>query len=464
MNNNYDICPLILEEYDDNPATQKAEIQTNGKPLSDAFLEVLGAICKSFVSWGNASKIARDFSLKLSFDLEREPMVTDLPIIRFLMEFDDYFYRQSDYERNVECINRVEANNPFYKIETGNPMLPFSPRLVFCQTLLESAINRSINDVFAPLYEKGDALDDRLEEIYADSTKDSIHDIVTYLKQFFYNRDSEQRWWKEIVSDLQNAYFEPSDEQIVFYHLLAAQMCRYWLEIKRRMKCRMDELEVEVFRFYRTYLGILPDTGIIDIVPADKPEKPTAECKEKTNTEKKPATPKKDEKKMRRASFIINEKDSKNRDDTVTALFNILCNKNIIPTEDKRAFTCLLSGGTSSKPIHWRREYKVLLGLFFQDMHAIIINKYGKRVPIMFGERGRIKKEEMQRFVTVSKEGASFWEVVYEWFVDEDGNYYEPKKDKLKDATFAKKWADILVDLHRALLGIGKKQDPPKFR
>lgn len=447
---------LILVEYDDLD-TQEAETQKNEETtLPDAFLKVLEAICSSFKSWSNATKIARDFSRGRSFD------ATDLPLICFLKEFDDYFDGcQSDYERNVENIVPVEANNPFYKVEIGNRMLLFSPRLVFCQNLLESAINRSMNDVFALLDECRATEDELFEDVYTNATQVSIHRISTYLKQFFFNCDNKQDCWMNIVSDLQNAYLEPFDEKCVFYHLLAAQMCRYWLEFKRRKKYRMDGLEVEVSRFYRTYIGILPDTGIIDIVPADKPIKPTAECKENADTEKKIATTKekKEEKDLRKVSFLIND------EDTVSALCNILCDTyKIIPMDDKQALEYLLSGRTSSTPIHWPRKYRVLLGLFIQDMWAVIIDKRGKLSLLPTGERDSIDRKKMQRLVTVTKAGTSQWEVVYEWFVDENNKYYEPKEDKLKDARFAKKWADILKKLHRALLGIGKDQPVPKFR
>lgn len=392
----------------------------------------------------------------------------DLPSIASLLEFNDC----DKYMNRLAGFVPVSANNPLYEVRISDRYknnVVFTRKLAYYVALSDSVVNQSMNDVFAQL----DAIDKVGGNVQAmvKQTGNAIKQIFNWIKEILddLDTDKDDDWkknkiWNNIIyGNPDICVNEFIKEFIAFYHYMTAQMCRYWFELKSRYGNGASVDEVRFF--YSEDLHILPDTGIIDIVPADKPEKPTAECKEKTNTEKKPATPKKEEEKMRRASFIINEKDSKNRDDTATALFNILCNKySIIHKDYKRAFTCLLSGGTSSKPIHWRREYKVLLGLFLQDMHAIIINKYGKRVPIMVGERDRIDKEKMQRFVTVSKEGASFWEVVYEWFVDEDGNYYEPKKAKLKDATFADKWADILVDLHRALLSIDKKQDPPKFR
>lgn len=335
----------------------------------------------------------------------------DLKDIAFLLIFRDLFKDPFYYTYRITDIASVRANNSSYDVRISKKNVLFSYKLHYYTRLLESKVNQSMNEVFARLDVKLEEGWDIAQEI--ECTKysirrivEDIHGILDILDQRVNEKDAD---WVEHITKYR-FYDDEKDscERIVFYHYMAAQMCRYWIELHSRYDSHLGIDEVALF-YYET-LQRNPDTGVFDIEQVQPHYLDAVQA---------PAHPKEPQP----CSFKVQVRIPKDRCDMMKDLTNILITSELIAETDEKAINACFSGALCSEKIHWLGT-KAELVLFIKRIRQIWITD---KNPVIVSQREERRRKEDDRLVAVPKNKGLWKDIVCYWFVDKDGNPFDAK-------------------------------------
>lgn len=394
---NSDLYTKVLIKNSTKSKTEEeisASVERNRKRLIDLAFEHLPDIRVGFVQnysikdsevFMKHIRFVEDFNIEISSSLKRKSTPFDLssifPMLKFEGPYDDPFA----YPFTEEEFHTVETNDPLYEVRISAPeKVLFSRKLIYYINRLDSEVNRSRNEIFNLLdKEKGNGGDIRK---HMDQTEMAIRLVTKEIDQYLLECDKEDENWENIISDKRNVRKNRAlKERIVFYHYVAAQMGRFWLELNARFNKPVGIEHVHLF--YSMHLLRTPDTGIIDIVRAPDYDETAAKIKKARN------------------DFGLCLNAGIFKDAIINNLIPVLLSHKLILPEDEKAVRNLLSkGGHCEDVIPWQGPYATLVH-WIKGIMEIRTEKYGPLVTLPDGAKNIWKDVVSRRFLALDKDG-----------------------------------------------------------
>lgn len=301
------------------------------------------------------------------------------PLLKFEGPYDDPFA----YPFTDEEFHTVETHDLLYEVRISSPEKAlFTGKLIYYIKRINSEVNRSMNEIFGLLdkeKENGGDIRKKLEQ-----TNMSIRLVTSEIDQFLLEYDKEDENWGNIISDKQDVRKNRAlKEKIVFYHYVAAQMGRFWLELNVHYGKHMGLEHVHLF--YSMHLLRSPDTGIIDIVPAPDYSKNAAQIKNARN------------------DFGLCLHAGIYQKAILDKLITVLLLHKLILREEEKAVRNFFYGHCENV-IHWQGSYGILVH-FIKGIMKIRTERFEQLVTLPDGAKNIWKDVVSRRFLALDKDG-----------------------------------------------------------
>lgn len=193
----------------------------------------------------------------------------DLSKVHELLSFRNLFPSDAEYMREAGRLPFIKLEeDPLYVLNFKSDIL-FTPKLHYYKKVVENEINSHINEAKALIDKDGSK---ELSKFILKKTRESAKTLMNNANDELAYIDTGGCGWKNITSDnpIISEFTKGVLEEIVFMHLVIAELSRCWLELQDRYAqiCCDDDVYT-LSLIYTSILNRVPDKEI-DVKRTDK--------------------------------------------------------------------------------------------------------------------------------------------------------------------------------------------------